>query len=293
MENIAEQEKHYEKMVEFMEKVSASADNEEFTVEEQNLLSEAYKNIIGARRASWRIISSIELAPTGVEKAVEEGLVSEEDVKPKTLLQVQFPVLSFLKGTAFLCSLLVSSFSFDLLRNLVFCVAFGLKTSLLFKMQSNPTRKDLGLIFLVKAPVCPPPERSLHPTPAYVMSPSTETAVYNQHQPHMMIDELPLRPGQPEYSYFLKTGDCKFKSNCKYHHPKSRSAKATPYTLSDNGLPLRPRYDICKFGPACKFDHSMQAAPPTTDSELDQPPSFDHSAPLEQTRITESNSIGN
>jgi 14-3-3 protein epsilon len=34
--------------------------NVELTVEERNLLSVAYKNVVGARRASWRIISSIE-----------------------------------------------------------------------------------------------------------------------------------------------------------------------------------------------------------------------------------------
>ncbi|KAA3475750.1 zinc finger CCCH domain-containing protein 67-like [Gossypium australe] len=150
-----------------------------------------------------------------------------------------------------------------------------------------------------QATIYPPPERILHPTPAYVMSnPSTETTVYTQNQPQMVVDEFPVRPGQPECSYFLKTGDCKFKSNCKYHHPKNRFAKPAPCALSDKGLPLRPdqsicshysRYGICKFGPACKFDHSMQAAPSTTVSELEQPPPFSHSAPLEQTGIAGSN----
>ncbi|CAN1181877.1 14-3-3-like protein [Linum perenne] len=60
MAKLAEQAERYEEMVEFMEKVSASIDGDELTVEERNLLSVAYKNVIGARRASWRIISSIE-----------------------------------------------------------------------------------------------------------------------------------------------------------------------------------------------------------------------------------------
>lgn len=45
-------------MVECMKKVAKL--NVELTVEERNLLSVGYKNVIGARRASWRIMSSIE-----------------------------------------------------------------------------------------------------------------------------------------------------------------------------------------------------------------------------------------
>ena len=46
-------------MVKAMKKVAEM--DVELTVEERNLLSVAYKNIIGTRRASWRIISSIEV----------------------------------------------------------------------------------------------------------------------------------------------------------------------------------------------------------------------------------------
>ncbi|KAK4371612.1 hypothetical protein RND71_011087 [Anisodus tanguticus] len=61
MAKLAEQAERYEEMVEFMEKVvGAAGTDDELTVEERNLLSVAYKNVIGARRASWRIISSIE-----------------------------------------------------------------------------------------------------------------------------------------------------------------------------------------------------------------------------------------
>ncbi|KAI1291830.1 14-3-3 protein epsilon [Halotydeus destructor] len=55
---LAEQAERYDEMVEAMKTVATSGT--ELTVEERNLLSVAYKNVIGARRASWRIISSIE-----------------------------------------------------------------------------------------------------------------------------------------------------------------------------------------------------------------------------------------
>jgi len=55
---LAEQAERYDEMVENMKAVAAM--DVELSVEERNLLSVAYKNVIGARRASWRIISSIE-----------------------------------------------------------------------------------------------------------------------------------------------------------------------------------------------------------------------------------------
>lgn len=50
-------------MVEHMKHVAGL--DVDLTVEERNLLSVAYKNVIGARRASWRIVSSIEQKEEG------------------------------------------------------------------------------------------------------------------------------------------------------------------------------------------------------------------------------------
>ncbi|KAK7389160.1 hypothetical protein VNO78_23995 [Psophocarpus tetragonolobus] len=115
------------------------------------------------------------------------------------------------------------------------------------------------------------PERSMHPPSTFVINnPAIDTNAYMHHQKQIPVEEFPERPGEPECSYFLKTGDCKFKSNCKFHHPKNRGARLPPCNLSDKGLPLRPdqsvcshysRYGICKFGPACKFDHPINLQP--------------------------------
>ncbi|URE23594.1 14-3-3-like protein [Musa troglodytarum] len=55
---LAEQAERYDEMVDAMKKVTKL--DVELTVEERNLLSVGYKNVVGARRASWRILSSIE-----------------------------------------------------------------------------------------------------------------------------------------------------------------------------------------------------------------------------------------
>lgn len=44
--------------------------NSDLTSEERNLLSVAYKNIVGAKRSSWRVISSIE------QKATEKQVIN-------------------------------------------------------------------------------------------------------------------------------------------------------------------------------------------------------------------------
>ena len=51
---------------------------------------------------------------------------------------------------------------------------------------------------------------------------------------------FPERPGQPECQYYLRTGDCKFGSSCRYHHPSEWDTPKTTCVLSPMGLPLRP-----------------------------------------------------
>ena len=56
----------YDDMAAAMKSVTET--NNELSNEERNLLSVAYKNVVGARRSSWRVISSIEQKTEGSEK---------------------------------------------------------------------------------------------------------------------------------------------------------------------------------------------------------------------------------
>jgi len=55
---LAEEAERYDDMVESVRHLARLG--VQLTVEERNLLSVAYKNVVGARRASWRVLSSIE-----------------------------------------------------------------------------------------------------------------------------------------------------------------------------------------------------------------------------------------
>jgi 14-3-3 protein beta/theta/zeta len=63
---LAEQAERYEDMASAMK--SATERDLELSNEERNLLSVAYKNVVGARRSSWRVISSIEQKTEGNER---------------------------------------------------------------------------------------------------------------------------------------------------------------------------------------------------------------------------------
>ncbi|KAF8387889.1 hypothetical protein HHK36_026551 [Tetracentron sinense] len=52
---------------------------------------------------------------------------------------------------------------------------------------------------------------------------------------------FPERLGQPECQYYMRTGDCKFGSTCRYHHPPGWITPKTNCLLSSMGFPLRPR----------------------------------------------------
>jgi 14-3-3 protein epsilon len=98
MAKLAEQAERYEEMVEYM-KLVAKNTSEDLTLEERNLLSVAYKNVVGARRASLRIIGSIESKEEqkGSDKV---ALISSYKVKVEDELnKICSDILDLLKET--------------------------------------------------------------------------------------------------------------------------------------------------------------------------------------------------
>merc|ERR1712106_300747 len=76
---LAEQAERYDDMAASMKAVTETGI--ELSNEERNLLSVAYKNVVGARRSSWRVISSIEQKTEGSEK--KQAMAKEYREKSK------------------------------------------------------------------------------------------------------------------------------------------------------------------------------------------------------------------
>ncbi|CAE8601844.1 unnamed protein product [Polarella glacialis] len=82
---LAEQAERYDEMAEHMKNVGS--EGSELSVEERNLLSVAYKNAVGSRRAAWRIITSISQKETSKGNADNAAYAKEYCGKVESELQ--------------------------------------------------------------------------------------------------------------------------------------------------------------------------------------------------------------
>lgn len=87
---LAEQAERYDDMAAAMKAVTETG--VELSNEERNLLSVAYKNVVGARRSSWRVISSIEQKTEGSERKQQMAKEYREKVE-KELREICYDVL--------------------------------------------------------------------------------------------------------------------------------------------------------------------------------------------------------
>ncbi|CAE8629695.1 unnamed protein product [Polarella glacialis] len=83
--NLAEQAERYDEMADHMKNVGD--EGSELSVEERNLLSVAYKNAVGSRRAAWRIITSISNKETSKGNADNAAHAKEYCGKVESELQ--------------------------------------------------------------------------------------------------------------------------------------------------------------------------------------------------------------
>lgn len=91
---LAEQAERYDDMAAAMKSVTETG--VELSNEERNLLSVAYKNVVGARRSSWRVISSIEQKTEGSERKQQMAKEYREKVE-KELREICYDVLVNIK----------------------------------------------------------------------------------------------------------------------------------------------------------------------------------------------------
>ncbi|KAA8538936.1 hypothetical protein F0562_025628 [Nyssa sinensis] len=78
----------------------------------------------------------------------------------------------------------------------------------------------------------------------------------------------PVREGEPDCSYYIRTGLCRFGVTCRFNHPPNRKlAIATarmkgeyPERIGQPECQYFLKTGTCKFGATCKFDHPRDKA---------------------------------
>jgi 14-3-3 protein epsilon len=94
---LAEQAERYDEMSEKMQDVAKAG--EELSVEERNLLSVAYKNAVGSRRAAWRIITSVMSKETSKGNTDQAAYAKEYCIKVEAeLTKLCNTILEILDG---------------------------------------------------------------------------------------------------------------------------------------------------------------------------------------------------
>ncbi|KAG7270006.1 hypothetical protein CRUP_027964 [Coryphaenoides rupestris] len=86
---MAEQAERYEDMAAAMKTVTEKGT--ELSCDERNLLSVAYKNVVGARRSAWRIVNAIEAKSEAADKELDlldNHLIKDSDDATKAESQV-------------------------------------------------------------------------------------------------------------------------------------------------------------------------------------------------------------
>lgn len=86
---------------------------------------------------------------------------------------------------------------------------------------------------------------------------------------------FPERPGQPDCSFYVRTGTCDYGMSCRFNHPPNRRQTGGPSQRSTSSVsrggefPERPgqqdcqfflKTGTCKFGSTCKFNHPRDKA---------------------------------
>ncbi|CAI0376231.1 unnamed protein product [Linum tenue] len=130
---------------------------------------------------------------------------------------------------------------------------------------------DAG-IPMSRAVVVAPPSSSVVTAEGTSLSPSlNEDSMWQvnlRSSEAMEAGPYPERPGEPDCSYYIRTGLCRFGATCRFNHPPNRKLAIAAARMKGEfperiGQPECQYYlktGTCKFGATCKFHHPKDKA---------------------------------